>query len=130
DSFEGPAFHTARWDHDVDLHGKRVAVVGTGASAIQVVPHVQPEVERLHVFQRTPPWIMPHPDRPVTRRERWLFRRFPALQRLARGAIYWALEMRGIGFTVDPLVLKLAERIAVRHRRKKIPHPELRRKVT
>jgi cation diffusion facilitator CzcD-associated flavoprotein CzcO len=128
--FEGPAFHTARWDHDVDLRGKRVAVVGTGASAIQVVPRVQPEVERLHVFQRTPPWIMPHPDRPVSPRERWLFRRFPALQRLARGAIYWALEMRGIGFTVDPRVLKLAERIADRHRRKQVPDPELRRKLT
>src|SRR5919204_3167530 len=66
DSFQGPAFHTARWDHDQDLAGKRVAVVGTGASSIQVVPHIQPEVEQLHVFQRTPPWIVPHPDRPVS----------------------------------------------------------------
>ena len=130
EAFEGPAFHTARWDHDQDLAGQRVAVIGTGASSIQVVPYLQPEVEQLQVFQRTPPWIVPHPDRPVSDRERRLFRAFPGLQRLARGGIYWALEMRGVGFTVDPRVLKLAERIAERHLRHQVPDPELRRKLT
>src|SRR3954468_8013239 len=61
DSFEGPAFHTAQWAHDVDVRGRRVAVIGTGASSIQVVPEIQPELDRLHLFQRTPAWIMPHP---------------------------------------------------------------------
>jgi cation diffusion facilitator CzcD-associated flavoprotein CzcO len=130
DRFEGPSFHTARWDHDFDLAGKRVAVVGTGASSIQVVPRIQPEVERLHVFQRTPPWIIPHPDRPVTARERGLFRRFPPSQRMLRGGIYWALEARGIGFAVDPRVLKVAERVALRHMRDQVPDPELQRKLT
>jgi cation diffusion facilitator CzcD-associated flavoprotein CzcO len=130
DSFQGPAFHTARWDHDQDLTGKRVAVVGTGASSIQVVPHIQPQVDQLHVFQRTPPWIVPHPDRPVSARERRLFRAFPGLQRPARGGIYWLLEMRGVGFTVDPRVLKFAERIALRHLRKQVPDPELRERLT
>ena len=84
DDFEGPVFHSARWDHDYDLAGKRVASIGTGASAIQYVPAIQPEVEQLHVFQRTPPWVVPHTDRPVTRVERRLFRLLPALQRLVR----------------------------------------------
>src|SRR5919198_194432 len=85
DSFEGPVFHSARWDHSVDLRGKRVAAVGTGASAIQFVPAIQPKVSRLHVFQRTPPWIVPHSNRPITRLERRLYRVLPALQRLVRG---------------------------------------------
>src|SRR5258707_11922093 len=63
--FEGPAFHSARWDHSVELRGKRVAAIGTGASAIQFVPSIAPEVESLHVFQRTPPWVMPHSSRPI-----------------------------------------------------------------
>ena len=61
DDFEGETFHSARWNHDYDLKGKRVAAIGTGASAIQFVPAIQPEVEQLHVFQRTPPWVLPHP---------------------------------------------------------------------
>ena len=92
ETFEGAAFHTARWDHERDLRGRRVAVVGTGASAIQVVPRIQPEVERLTVFQRTPPWIMPHPGRRVRPRERRLFRLLPAAQRAVRGGVYWGRE--------------------------------------
>src|SRR5687768_14237221 len=78
DGFEGESFHTARWNHDHDLTGGRVAVIGTGASAIQTVPQIQPVVDRLVVFQRTPPWVMPHRDRPITDFERRLYRRFPA----------------------------------------------------
>src|ERR1700759_1509887 len=75
--FEGPAFHSARWDHDVDLKGKRVAAIGTGASAIQFVPSIAPDVAQLHVCQRTPPWIMPHSARPISALERRVYRRFP-----------------------------------------------------
>ena len=78
DSFEGETFHSARWNHDYDLKGKRVAAVGTGASAIQFVPEIQKDVAQLHVIQRTPPWIMPHPNRPITRSEARLYTALPA----------------------------------------------------
>ena len=86
-------FHSARWDHDHDLTGERVAVIGTGASAIQFVPEIQPEVERLHVFQRTPPWVAAaRATGRCPRCERRLFRAAPPAQRLMRAAIYWARE--------------------------------------
>jgi cation diffusion facilitator CzcD-associated flavoprotein CzcO len=129
EDFEGAAFHSARWDHDFDLEGKRVAVVGTGASAIQFVPRIQPEVESLHLFQRTPPWVLPHSDRPITDRERGAFRRLPLLQRLTRSAIYWARETFVLNF-VNQRVAKLPERIGRRHLRRQVPDPELRRKLT
>src|SRR5437763_14791386 len=88
--FEGKVFHSAEWDHDHDLDGERVAVVGTGASAIQFVPQIQPQVAKLHLFQRTAPWITPRMARPLTSVERALYRRVPAAQRLMRAAIYWA----------------------------------------
>src|SRR5438128_4063463 len=85
--FQGTVFHSATWDHDHDLDGERVAVIGTGASAIQFVPQIQPRVGQLHLFQRTPPWIMPRPDRPISRLERRVYRAFPAAQRLMRAGI-------------------------------------------
>lgn len=84
DRFTGRTFHSARWDHTHDLSGQRVAVIGTGASAIQFVPEIQPDVARLVVFQRTPAWVIPRFDRPTTRLERRAFRAVPALQRLQR----------------------------------------------
>src|SRR5919197_835051 len=93
DTFTGPAFHSARWDHSISLEGKRVAAIGTGASAIQFVPSIAPDVKRLHVFQRTPPWVIPHSARTITEVERRLYRRFPALQRFIRGAIYAGREL-------------------------------------
>ena len=92
DSFQGAAFHSAQWDHDHDLTGERVAVIGTGASAIQFVPEIQPEVQKLHVFQRTAPWVVPHRNRPMRGFERALYRVFPAAQKAMRAAIYWARE--------------------------------------
>src|SRR3954471_16210428 len=129
ENFEGPAFHTAQWDHDVDLRGKRVAVIGTGASSIQVVPHIQPEVEQLHLFQRTPAWIMPHPDRPLSEREHTLYQRFPLLQRAMRGAIYWARETFVIPF-VKPRLARFPETQARKFIAKQVKDPELRRKLT
>jgi cation diffusion facilitator CzcD-associated flavoprotein CzcO len=127
--FRGHTFHSARWDHDYDLKGKRVAVVGTGASAIQFVPAIAPDVAQMHVFQRTAPWIMPHTDRPISRRERMLYRRFPLLQRLLRGGIYSARELLVLGFVKQPRLMKLVERLARRHMDEQISDPELRRKV-
>ena len=90
--FEGRLFHSARWDHDFDLTGKTVAVIGTGASAIQFVPQIAPKVRQLHLFQRTPPWIVPKPDREMRSGEKRWFRRLPLLQRLYRAWLYALLE--------------------------------------
>jgi cation diffusion facilitator CzcD-associated flavoprotein CzcO len=130
ENFAGERFHSARWNHDVDLTGKRVAVVGTGASAIQFVPRIAPEVGRLTIFQRTPPWIMPKPDHAMPRWAKTLFRRVPGAQRLYRNVIYWLLESRAIGFSSRPGLLKLASKIALAHLHKAVEDPELRRKLT
>jgi cation diffusion facilitator CzcD-associated flavoprotein CzcO len=92
ESFEGTTFHSARWEHDHDLEGERVAVISTGASAIQFVPAIQPKVAQMHVFQRTAPWVVPHPNRPMKAWERVVYRFFPPAQLAMRGAIYWARE--------------------------------------
>jgi cation diffusion facilitator CzcD-associated flavoprotein CzcO len=128
--FEGRAFHSADWDHDYDFAGKRVAVIGTGASSIQFVPKLAKQAAHLDLFQRTPPWIVPKPDRKITRVERFLFRRLPFLQNLYRQSIYWRLEARVIGFAKRPEGLKLAEQVARFHIRRQISDPKLRRKVT
>src|SRR5215213_6862707 len=93
DAFEGTIFHSAQWDHGHDLRGERVAAVGTGASAIQFVPAIQPGVAQLDVYQRTPPWVMPHPNRRISSREKALFRRLPGYQKLIRGGTYAAREL-------------------------------------
>ena len=128
DSFAGPAFHSARWRHDVDLRGLRVAVVGTGASAIQFVPRIQPQVARLHVFQRTPPWIVPHRDRPIRDWERRLYRTLPAAQLAVRGTVYLARESMVSGFMGGSL--PIAERLARRHLERQVADPELRARLT
>jgi cation diffusion facilitator CzcD-associated flavoprotein CzcO len=128
--FAGTSFHSAQWDGSHDLRGKRVAVVGTGASAIQFVPRIAREVAALHLYQRTPPWVLPKPDRRTTRLERALFRAFPAVQEAYRNLIYWRLETRVLGFTLHPNVMKAAELIAHAHIRRAIRDPQLRRAVT
>jgi cation diffusion facilitator CzcD-associated flavoprotein CzcO len=130
DDFEGKVFHSARWDHDYDLRGRRVAAIGTGASAIQFVPAIAPDVAQLHVFQRTPPWVMPHPGRPTTKFERRLYRRFPALQKLSRAGVYAGRETLVLGFVKYPPLLKAAEAIAKRHMREAIKDPRLIEQVT
>jgi cation diffusion facilitator CzcD-associated flavoprotein CzcO len=129
-SFGGKMFHSARWDHSFDLAGKRVGVVGTGASAIQIVPAIAPRVGRLFVYQRTPPWIVPKPDRVFSPLERALFRRVPGLQRLSRNAIYCKREAMGLGFVVEPRIMKLAEKLARRHLHASVADPALRAKLT
>ncbi len=130
EGFDGDVFHTGEWDHSVDLAGRRVAVVGTGASAIQVVPQIQPVVESVTVFQRTPPWVVPHGDRPISSRERALYRRFPALQRLARTGIYCMRELLVPGLAYEPRMMRIVERIARRHLEQQVADPELRRRLT
>jgi cation diffusion facilitator CzcD-associated flavoprotein CzcO len=129
DRFAGPAFHSARWDHSVDLAGKRVAAVGTGASAIQFVPAIAPKVARLHVFQRTPPWVMPHSSRPITRTEKRIYAKLPLAQRLVRGGIYAGRELLVLGFVKQPRIMRGIEKIAERHMRGAIDDPALLAKV-
>ena len=131
DRFEGNAFHTARWDHGDDLTGKRVAVIGTGASAVQVVPAIQPQVEQLVLFQRTPPWIAPRLDHEVPPRMRERYRRFPILQRLSRAAV-WALVELALapGIIRDRRLLKPIETVVKLRLRQQVPDPELRRRLT
>jgi cation diffusion facilitator CzcD-associated flavoprotein CzcO len=129
ETFAGPAFHSARWDHSVDLQGRRVASVGTGASAIQFVPAIAPDVAQLHVFQRTPPWVMPHSSRPITGFEKRVYRAFPPAQRLVRGGIYTARELLVLGFVKQPRIMRGIEKIAERHMRRHISDPALLEKV-
>jgi len=128
DTFAGTVFHSARWDHDHDLTGREVAVVGTGASAIQFVPKIQPKVERLRLFQRTPAWIVPHVTRRVSRAEHWLYGHIPGLHRLNRTLLYWAYESMGVGF-LHPWVNRIGQRIAERNLRRQVPDPDMRAKL-
>jgi cation diffusion facilitator CzcD-associated flavoprotein CzcO len=129
-SFAGTTFHSATWEHGYDLAGKRVAVIGTGASAIQFVPQIAPQVARLDLYQRTAPWVLPKPDRAIGEREQALYRRLPALQRLRRNAIYWLLESRLPGFTTRRGILRFAQRLARWNIRRSIADPALRARLT
>ena len=129
DLFKGRVFHSSRWDHEYDLSGRRVAVVGTGASAIQFVPEIQPLVARLDVYQRTPPWILPRRDRALGPAKRNFYRRFPAAQRAVRGAIYLFRELFLLGFRHLWLARKI-ESVARRHLERSVSDPSLRAKLT
>jgi cation diffusion facilitator CzcD-associated flavoprotein CzcO len=128
--FAGVQMHSARWDHDVDLRGKRVASVGTGASAIQYVPRIAADVAQLYVLQRTPPWVMPHSARPISRLERRVFKRFPGVQRALRSGIYSARELLVLGMVKHPRAMKLLERAGRRHIERSLKDPELIAKAT
>jgi len=129
EAFAGLAFHSSQWDPDLDLRGRRVAVVGTGASAIQFVPQIAPLLERLHVFQRTPPWIVPRRDRRLGPREHALYRRVPAAQRLARTAIYWGREAL-VPLFRHPRLMEVNARVARRHLEASVPDSALRARLT
>ncbi|MFC6882713.1 MULTISPECIES: flavin-containing monooxygenase [Actinomadura] len=130
ENFQGTAFHSAEWDHSYDLAGKRVAVIGTGASAIQFVPQIAKKTAHLTLFQRTPPWIQPKPDRRFPAPVRKAFEKVPGAARAFRAGIYWTLEARAVGFTIDPRLSVPMERLARWHIKRQIPDPELRAKVT
>ncbi|HET9382753.1 MAG TPA: NAD(P)/FAD-dependent oxidoreductase, partial [Streptomyces sp.] len=130
DSFPGAVFHSARWDHDHDLRGKRVAVIGTGASAVQIVPSIQPEVGRLTLFQRTPAWVMPRMDRAVSGLERSLHRALPLTAQVRRGLLWGIRELQVQAFTKHPDQLGLVERLARRNLHRAIKDPALRARLT
>jgi cation diffusion facilitator CzcD-associated flavoprotein CzcO len=130
DTFAGTRFHSATWNHDHDLTGERVASIGTGASAVQYIPEIQPRVGRLHVFQRTPSWVMPDPDRRVTDIEHRLWKRFPSTQRALRRALYLAHESTVFGTIVNRRLSNGLEAIARRHLRSQVRDPDLRERLT
>jgi cation diffusion facilitator CzcD-associated flavoprotein CzcO len=130
DRFKGPAFHSAAWDHSVDLDGKNVAVVGTGASAIQFVPQIAPRVGKLSLFQRTPPWIVPRLDFPFSEKWKSRFRSIPITRWALRQFIFWRQEFRVLGFLGNESVRKKAEDIALRLLARRIKDPKLRAALT
>jgi cation diffusion facilitator CzcD-associated flavoprotein CzcO len=127
--FEGASFHSARWDHEHELDAERVAVIGTGASAIQFAPAIQPRVGRMVVFQRTPPWVVPRRDRAISSLERRLYRAFPPLQRLVRSLTYLTREIAVPGFAFDHRLLRPLQRLAERFLDHQVPDPELRARL-
>jgi cation diffusion facilitator CzcD-associated flavoprotein CzcO len=129
-SFTGEMFHTARWNHDCDLTGKKVAVIGTGASAIQVVPAIAQGVEKLSVFQRTPHWVVPKLDRPIPKRSREFFARHPRAQRLLRWLLFGLSEAWGPIVFLDSPLSKIGERSSLKHLELSVADPDLRRKLT
>ncbi|MRH91141.1 SidA/IucD/PvdA family monooxygenase [Nocardia sp. SYP-A9097] len=129
-NFRGEIFHSARWNHDSDLTGKRVAVIGTGASAIQIVPSIAKQVAHLDVYQRTAPWLLPRADRPYLLPEKLAFKHIPGLQALSRAAIYAARETQVVGLAKFPPAMKLLETVARAKLRIEVKDPELRAKVT
>jgi cation diffusion facilitator CzcD-associated flavoprotein CzcO len=130
-SFAGTSFHSAQWDHEHDLTGRRVAIVGTGASTIQFLPHVQREAGHITLFQRTPPWVFPHRNRPTRRIERLAFRALPWTQRVSRARNYWTGELvLGTMLIRNSPMLKRLERLARAYLARQVPDPELRAKLT
>lgn len=130
DKFAGKCFHSARWDHNYELRGKRVAVIGSGASAIQFVPEIAGLVAKLDVYQRTPNWIIPRHDRSYSALEKAAFHLLPGLRLALRGKIYCQNELRVLGMVLHPSLMKLYQRLALRHLRRQIKNPALRQRVT
>ncbi|MEC3952831.1 NAD(P)/FAD-dependent oxidoreductase [Nocardia sp. CDC153] len=130
DRFEGKAFHSLHWDHEHDLTGERVAVIGTGASAVQFVPEIQPQVDRLLLFQRSAPWIVPRLDRPIIGLERMLLRRIPLVQKAIRCGWYAAIEGFGLISLVDKRFRHPYEALGRLQLRRQVRDPRLRRTLT
>ncbi|CAN5127550.1 NAD(P)/FAD-dependent oxidoreductase [soil metagenome] len=130
EGFDGPAFHSAEWDHSVDLRGKRIAVIGTGASAIQFVPEIAADAAQLDLYQRTAPYVLPKLDRSISKTERKLFRRFPFLQRLNRWGIYWYVELVMLRAVKSRGFGRFFEKLAIKNLERQVSDPEKRRKLT
>jgi cation diffusion facilitator CzcD-associated flavoprotein CzcO len=130
ETFQGTVFHSARWDHAHDLAGKRVAVIGTGASAIQFVPKIAPKVAHLSVFQRTAPWINPKKDYPIGPRRQRLLRYLPLYRRFVRARLFCLHEVRVFGFLGLDGLMRLAEKFALEYLHRKVGDPTLRAKLT
>ncbi|MFD6056619.1 flavin-containing monooxygenase [Rhodococcus wratislaviensis] len=129
DTFTGEVFHSSRWNHTYDLTGKRVAVVGTGASAVQFVPAIQPTVESLHLYQRTAQWVLPKPDHTLPGVERAILRRVPGAIRALRRIEYAIMESLGLGFR-HPWILRVIQQVGKAQLRAQVRDPKLRKALT
>ncbi|WP_017615286.1 flavin-containing monooxygenase [Nocardiopsis salina] len=129
DGFEGTVFHSSRWNHEHDLEGRNVAVIGTGASAIQFVPQIQPSVGRLDLYQRTPPWIGPKPDKTTTPLQSWLLHNVPGYQSFRRNFNMWGREILAFVMARPKAAAKM-QKMASDHLEKSVPDPELRARLT
>ncbi len=129
-TFSGTIMHTARWDESVKLDGRRIGVIGTGASSIQVVPQIASVADHLDVFQRTPSWVLPHMGHPVLERTKRIFSHVPFSQRLVRAKVYWRNELMVLGFVKDPRRMGQAERLSREHLERQIEDPLLRERLT
>ena len=130
DDFEGHRIHSARWDHDYDFSGKRVAVIGTGASAVQIIPELVKKAEFVKVFQRTPGWVLPRPDLRTPEWNKKLFERLPITQSAVREALFWGHESMATALIWDTPVTGLLERVAKAHLKHQVADPWLRRQLT
>jgi cation diffusion facilitator CzcD-associated flavoprotein CzcO len=131
DSFKGPVFHSARWDHSVKLAGKRVAIIGSAASAVQIIPEIAKDVKHLVVFQRTPNWVVPRLDRPITDEEKALMMTAPEIAAMGRELIYQNsdhLFWQAFSWTKEGR--NAYTRVALNHLAEQVPDPELRKKLT
>ena len=128
--FKGHKIHSGRWDHGYDFSGKRVAVIGTGASAVQIIPELVGKVDRLKVFQRTPGWVLPRLDYTAPDWSKAVFRRVPAAQSLVRGAMYWAHESMAFGMIWNTPVTAMLQGISSRFLRSQVKDAWMRRQLT
>ena len=130
DTFQGKKIHSARWDHDYDFRGKKVAVIGTGASAVQIVPELVKQVDQLRVFQRTPGWVLPRLDARTPEWNKALFRRLPASQQAMRKALYGIHETMALGVIWNTPLTKVIERLSLAHLKRQVKDRWLRRELT
>jgi cation diffusion facilitator CzcD-associated flavoprotein CzcO len=129
ETFEGTVFHSARWNHDHDLTGERIAVIGNGASAVQFVPPVAEQAALLYQFQRSPNWFLPKPDAPFTPEEVRRFQRIPGWDLLYRSRLYASFESKWVALRQGTKVSEVARDLATAHITKHVPDPELRAKL-
>lgn len=127
--FSGDRMHSQQWDDAIPLSGRRVAVIGTGASAAQLVPEIAPKVARLDVYQRKPHWVLPRPDAVISAHRRAWYRRMPALQKLARFGIWLISESRVPGLTWSTRLAAFHRALARRHLKRQVPDPALRARL-
>ncbi|EKF76150.1 monooxygenase [Alcanivorax hongdengensis A-11-3] len=130
EDFQGHKIHSARWDHDYDFAGKRVAVIGTGASGIQIIPELVKVAGHVKVFQRTPGWVLPRPDFTTPQWNKALFRKLPASQQAMRNLLYWTHESMALAVIWNSPLTRIAERLARLHLRRQVKDRWLRRQLT
>lgn len=130
DDFQGKKIHSADWDHDYDFAGKNVAVIGTGASAIQIIPELVKVAKHVKVFQRTPGWVLPRPNFTTPEWNKRLFRRLPASQQALRNVLYWGHESMALAFIWNSPLTRLTERLSKLHLRNQVKDRWLRRQLT